>query len=72
MIQAIIITYLVYKKLVINKQKGAQKMIIYGIGKRGQALYKKCNDYKIRIEGFIDKRANDIDNSILLDPPRRN
>lgn len=40
-------------------------MIIYGIGKRGQALYKKCSDYKVRIEGFIDKRAKDIDTSIL-------
>lgn len=40
-------------------------MIIYGIGKRGQATYRKCKEYKIRIEGFIDKRAKDIDNSIL-------
>lgn len=42
-------------------------MIIYGVGKRGKALYEKCKKQKIRIDGFIDKRANDIDNSIFDD-----
>ena len=38
-------------------------MIIYGAGNRGQVLYK--NVKKLKIDGFIDKRANEIDNSIF-------
>lgn len=42
-------------------------MIIYGAGNRGQALYKKCKKTKTKIEGFIDKRANEIDGSIFCE-----
>lgn len=40
-------------------------MIIYGAGNRGLAFYEKCKKLKTRIDGFIDKRANEIDNSIF-------
>lgn len=40
-------------------------MVIYGAGKRGQALFEKCRKTKAKIDGFIDKRANEIDNSIF-------
>lgn len=42
-------------------------MIIYGAGKRGQGLYEKWKNSKTKIEGFIDKRANDIDKSIFCE-----
>ena len=42
-------------------------MIIYGAGKRGQRLYEKCRNSKTKIDGFIDKRANDIDKSIFCE-----
>ena len=42
-------------------------MIIYGAGNRGQILYKKCKETKTKIDGFIDKRANEIDNSIFCE-----
>lgn len=42
-------------------------MIIYGAGKRGQGLYKKWKNSKMKIEGFIDRRANDIDKSIFCE-----
>lgn len=40
-------------------------MIIYGAGNRGQVLYKKCKQTKTKIDGLIDKRAKEIDNSIF-------
>lgn len=40
-------------------------MLIYGAGHRGQVLYEKCKKTKAKIDGFIDKRANEIDNSIF-------
>lgn len=40
-------------------------MIIYGAGNRGQALYEKCEKTRTKIDGFIDKRASEIDNSIF-------
>lgn len=40
-------------------------MIIYGAGKRGQTLYEKCKKTRTKIDGFIDKRASEIDNSIF-------
>lgn len=42
-------------------------MIIYGAGKRGQWLYEKCKKSKTKIDGFIDKSANKIDNSIFCE-----
>ena len=40
-------------------------MIIYGAGDRGQVLYHKMQKTRAKIDGFIDKRANEINNSIL-------
>lgn len=42
-------------------------MIIYGAGNRGQVLYEKCKKTKTKIDGFIDKRANEIDNSLFCE-----
>lgn len=42
-------------------------MIIYGAGKRGQELYEKSKNSTIKIDGFIDKRANEIDKSIFCE-----
>ena len=42
-------------------------MIIYGAGNQGQALYEKCKKAKTKIDGFIDKRAYEIDNSIFCE-----
>ena len=42
-------------------------MIIYGAGNRGQILYVKMQKTGTKIEGFIDKRAKEIDNSIFCE-----
>lgn len=42
-------------------------MIIYGAGNRGQVLYEKCKKSNTKIDGFIDKRANDIDKSVFCE-----
>lgn len=42
-------------------------MIIYGAGKRGKELYEKWKNSTIRIDGFIDKKANAIDKSIFCE-----
>ena len=42
-------------------------MIIYGAGNRGQILYEKMQKTGTKIEGFIDKRAKEIDNSIFCE-----